>query len=144
MSVEGEMPRRRRATSASVTASRSAMAVVRALHSEISKVQARAAFLVSVSCRCSRQNEDREKLEAEAAALQSMVEAYSSALSERLQNLPSDIRDHGRILDTVRALRSVHAILETARSNFNARASSASRMTPTRAVNGYGVPGGST
>jgi hypothetical protein len=140
MTVGADARGRRRAIPVSVTMSRSALAVVRILHPEISRLQTRAAFLLSVSGR--KPNEgDNASLEAEVIALQSAVEAYSETLSEQLRGLPNDVRNHGRILDTVRALKSAYGVLEAARANFGI--SSPTRAAPFGEAKGFGLLGGS-
>ena len=81
-------------------------------------MQKRAAFLLTLSRRKASSHAESAALDAETDALQIAVEAYTEALAQQLAQLSDDIRNHGRIVDTVRALKSVHSILAEARLGF--------------------------
>ncbi|HZY68949.1 MAG TPA: hypothetical protein VFE52_10195 [Devosia sp.] len=117
------------------------MEVVRALHPEIARMQMRAAFLLSMSQRGFRDGQDGTQLCAEADALQSAVEAHSEQLHQHMAALPPEVRNHGRIVDTVRALQSVHTILGEARRGLAfvaIRGKAPAPMSPPRQL----LPGG--
>jgi len=110
--------RKRRATSRDVTLKREALAVVRALHPQIARLQQRAALLCSLSQSSLRASHDLPVLLAQVEALQAAVRAYSRALADKLSTLPPEVRNHSRIVDTVRALESVYVVLGRARDGL--------------------------
>jgi hypothetical protein len=92
------------------------MAVVRAMHPEISRVQQRAAFLLQLAR--SGRPDPEGLLAAEVEAIQLRIIADFTSLKEEIQKLPDKVSSHGRIGDTLKALKSVYSILEQARSQF--------------------------
>jgi len=131
---------RKRATSRDAAQRRSAMVVVRALHPAIAQVQRRAAFLLSMSELGIRDDRDPALMEAETAALQSVVFAYTESLTEQLGDLPPEIRTHGRIVDTLKALTSLYGVLGRARLNFARSAASLSQSQSGSAANQQARP----
>ena len=118
MTLEAPPERRRRATSRDVALKREALAVVRALHPEIARVQQRAALLCSLSQSSLRSTHDLPALLAEVEALQAAVRAHSTALADRMSRLPGEVRNHSRVVDTVKALESVYQVLDRTRDRL--------------------------
>src|SRR4051812_42989826 len=114
MTLEGEP--KRRATTESVCLKRSALVVVAVLHPKIARAQRRAAFLLQLA-RSGRPDVDGV-LAAEVEALQMAVSAYFTSTKEEIEKLPDKVKGNSRIEDTLKALRSVHSVLDQARVGF--------------------------
>jgi hypothetical protein len=111
-------PRRKRAVRDDVRASRAALELVRPLSKQIEEWQASVARLVSTGQRIKARAQFSPTQMEEIEALEQAARSCRHRLLENVADLPREVREHSRIVDTRRALDSVLAGLGRARSLF--------------------------
>ena len=110
------IPHRKRAIREEVRKSRTALTLVMPLNQQISHWQSAVARLVTAAERARTHAQRCPAHLEEIDAIESMVRVHQHRLLEGVADLPLDVRDNGRIADTSRALDSVLAGLDRARS----------------------------
>lgn len=105
---------RHRTTNGDFLLRRAAFEIVRPINKQIECWQSRVAFLATATARDRACGQQKSMLEEEAADLARRIQRTRIELSERAFRAPSDVRTHGRVLDTMRALDQLSATLQTA------------------------------
>lgn len=98
---------RRRAPSRDVILRREALAVVRPLSKQIGSWQVTAARLISIGEHARAHGGYAPSHVEELDALDHMIATHRARLDAAVASLPDEIRTHGRIADTQRALESL-------------------------------------
>jgi hypothetical protein len=101
-------PKPRRAERLDIRRAREALKLVQPIHRQIGAWQSQAARLAAFGQKLQAVGRFEPRLSAEAEALARAVEAQQRRLAEQIRALPPEIAGHGRLVDTVRALNSVH------------------------------------
>lgn len=101
-------PRRQRAERVDVQRTREAQKLVLPVNRQIGVWQAQAARLVAFGSKLRTTGGFEPRLKAEAEDLAHAIERQRQALLDEASALPPEIANHSRLLDTVRALDSVH------------------------------------
>lgn len=116
VSPEPTFPPRKRAIRDDVRKSRTALKLVMPINRQIGFWQSSVARLISAAERTRATEQEGSSYLPEIDRLERDVRVHRQALTEDVSSLPADIRDNSRIADTWRALDSVLAGLERARS----------------------------
>jgi hypothetical protein len=103
-----ETPRRQRAERQDVQQAREAQKLVLPINRQISIWQAQAARLTGFGTKLKTTGGYEPHLLAEAEQLERDIARQREGLHDQAQNLPPEIANHSRLLDTIRALDSVH------------------------------------
>ncbi len=103
---------RRRAKRADIAQKQQAMAALVPINAQIGPWQMRTARLMAYAQRLRAAGGYEPNLAAEAEALRNAVAQQQSRLVETTRSLPPDVAGNTRVLDTVRALKSVARGLE--------------------------------
>jgi hypothetical protein len=109
----------RRAERMDIRRAREALKFVLPIHRQIGAWQSQAARLAAFGAKLQSAGRFEPRLSAEAEALAEAVEAQRQRLAEQMRALPPEIATHGRFVDTVRALDSVHVGVARAMSLLN-------------------------
>jgi hypothetical protein len=104
----------RRAERIDIRRAREALKLVLPIHRQIGTWQSQAARLAAFGQKLQSVGRFEPRLAAEAEALARAVQAQQRRLAEQMRGLPPEIAGHGRFVDTVRALNSVHSGAERA------------------------------
>jgi hypothetical protein len=107
---------RKRAVRADVLTRRDAIALVRPLGRRIAQWQLLVAQLSARAAWARRRGDDTKALEQQLEALEGSVCTELAAFSERLQGTSPELRNHGRVLDAVRAAGTVLTALRRAKA----------------------------
>lgn len=109
----------RRAERVDIRYAREALKFVLPIHRQIGAWQSQAARLAAFGAKLQSVGRFEPHLSAEAEALAQAVDAQRKRLAAQMQALPPEITSHGRFVDTLRALDSVHLGVARAVSLLN-------------------------